>query len=258
MNSQTPPENFTQTPPPQPERIPVAFKLPVGKPWATYTIIAVTVLIFGAQQLSQYLTSYDLPFIFGGKINQFILRGEVWRLFTPIFLHGSILHIAFNMYALFTIGPGLERHYGHNRFLILYFLCGYTGNVLSFLLTASPSLGASTAVFGLVAAEVVFIYQNRTLFGQRARSMLLNLFVVIAINFVFGLQPNMNIDNWGHLGGLAGGLIFAWFAGPRYKVQQTLTGLELKDSRTSRDLLWACLCSAGLFSAAVIGRFIAG
>ncbi len=257
MTSQPPPiQDPAQTN--NPSHIPVLFKTSKDKPWVTYVILGVAVFIYGLQALSLYLTGgqYDWPYILGGKVNELILRGQVWRLITPMFLHGSVLHIAFNMYALYSLGPGLERFYGHRRYLILYLVSGYAGNVLSFLLTSNPSIGASTAIFGLVAAESIFIYRNRMLFGSRARSMLLNLGMVVIVNLLFGLQPG--IDNWGHLGGLVGGLIFAWMAGPQYKIQQLQTGLELKDTNSNHEEWWGILWSAGLFTAIVIGRFLVG
>lgn len=238
-------------------QIPVTFHINKSKPWVTYTLLGVTVLIYGLQYLSTVLfNNNDIPYILGGKINELILQGQVWRLITPVFLHGSILHIAFNMYALFTIGPGLEQFFGRWRYLLLYFIGGYCGNVLSFLLSANPSIGASTAIFGLVSAEIVFIYRNRILFGSRARNMLINLGLVVVGNLLLGLQPG--IDNWGHLGGLIGGLLFAWFAGPHYKILPGQTGLELKDVHNRNEVVWGVLVSAGLFTALVIGRFLAG
>lgn len=241
-----------------PASVPVTFRLSKDKPWVSYVLLAVTIVIYGIQYYSLWATNnqYDFPYILGGKINELILAGQLWRLITPVFLHGSIAHLLFNMYALFTIGPGLERYYGHWRYLLLYFIGGYTGNVLSFLLSPNPSLGASTAIFGLVAAEIVFIYRNRFLFGKRSQAMLANLAIVVVVNFLFGLQPG--IDNWGHLGGLVGGLVFAWFAGPHYKIQQNQTGLEIQDQHARHEALWGTLLSAGLFTAAVIGRFLVG
>jgi rhomboid protease GluP len=257
MNSTPPPEYETPTPPPEQTQVPVAFHINKGKPWVTYTLMGVTIFIYALQLLSQYLfKNYDFPYLLGGKINSLILAGQVWRLITPMFLHGSILHIAFNMYALFTIGPGLEQFYGKKRYLLLYFISGYCGNVFSFIFTTANSIGASTAIFGLVAAEIVFIYRNRILFGNRSKNMLLNLGFVVIVNLALGLQPG--IDNWGHLGGLAGGLLFAWFAGPHYKVMPSQMGLELKDANTNHDVVWGTLLSAGLFTAIVIGRFLAG
>lgn len=243
-----------------PTRIPVTLRAAAEKPIVTYTLLGVTILIFALQYLSQSLSAnnYDWPYLLGAKVNELILAGQVWRLITPVLLHASILHIGFNMYALFVIGPQLEKFYGHWRFMLLYLVAGFTGNVLSFVLSPKVSLGASTAVFGLIAAEAVFIYRNRKLFGDKARGMLINLGVVILVNLLLGLQPG--IDNWGHLGGLAGGLIFAWVAGPVFKMSVSVDSqnYQLLDSRGKKEVLWGFMLSAGLFLAVVIGRFLAG
>jgi rhomboid protease GluP len=250
-----------ESPQPGEVRVPVTMRAAVNKPVVTYTILVVTILVFGLQWLSQTTTSgQDWPFALGGKINEFILQGQLWRLITPVLLHGSLMHIAFNMYALFVIGPSLERHYGHYRFLMLYLIGAFAGNTLSFVLSPNPSLGASTAIFGLVAAEAVFIFKNRQLFGSRARSMLINLGLIIVVNLALGLGVQSGIDNWGHLGGLIGGFIFAWVAGPIYKVEPIAgpTGFELLDSRTKNEVWWGFLLSGGLFAAVVIGRLLVG
>jgi rhomboid protease GluP len=240
-------------------RVPVVLRANARKPTVTYVLMAVTIVIYGLQFLSEKLlgTGYDLPFFYGGKINEFILQGQVWRLITPALLHGSIIHLAFNMYALFIIGPSLERFYGHKRFFLLYLIGAYAGNVLSFLLSANPSLGASTAVFGLVAAEAVFIYRNKKMYGSKARSMLINLMLIIAVNLFLGLSPNSSIDNWGHLGGLVGGLIFSWFAVPFFALQTNeLGGYELTDISSKQKTWWGLIISVGLFTILVILKFI--
>jgi len=170
-------------------------------------LIIFILLIYALQLASEYLTGYDLLFIYGGKINEAILAGEVWRLITPVFLHSSILHIVFNMYALYILGRRSESVYGHARFTLLYFLSAFGGNVLSFVLSPSPSLGSSTAIFGLLAAEGVFIFQNRRLFGKRTKSMLSNIIMVLFLNLAIGFSPSLNIDYFGHLGGLLPDLI---------------------------------------------------
>lgn len=187
----------------------------------SFYIIGITVVVFLLQYFSQQFFSYDYPALFGAKINSLILQGQIWRFITPILLHGSILHIAFNMYALFSIGPSLERRYGIKSFLSLYLISGLWGNTLSFLFSQNASLGASTAIFGLIAAQGVYVYKNRFLLGKAARPMLMNILMVIAINLMLGLSPG--IDNWGHLGGLFGGLLYAWFAGPTYGIESTIT-----------------------------------
>jgi rhomboid protease GluP len=150
-------------------------------------------------------------------------------------LHGSILHIGFNMYALNAFGTGLERRYGHGRFLLLYILGGFAGTVFSFLFSCAFSIGASGAIFGLVAAEGIFLFQNRKLFGSRVRQALNNVIFVVAINLFLGLQPG--IDNWGHMGGLVGGLIFAFFTGPQLEVQGISSNLQVVDLREPRDVI---------------------
>ncbi len=137
------------------------------------------------------------------------------------------------MYALLIFGPELERAYGHWRYLALYFLAGFAGNVLSFIFTPADSLGASTAIFGLVAAEAVFVYQNRDLFGKRTRQVLLNLLLVVVVNFALGLTPGSLVNNFGHLGGLIGGAIFAWFARPAMVPWKAST-LQSRWSTTAR------------------------
>ncbi len=255
-----PPSEINQEPPTaaQPQMVQVPVPGGVKTPSVTYVILGLTILVYLLQLLSQQLlgANIDLPVIFGAKVNNLILQGQVWRLITPILLHGSIYHIGFNMYALFVLGPSLERAYGHWRYLTLYLLGGFAGNTLSFLFSPSTSVGASTAIFALVAAEVVFIYRNRKMFGARARGMLVNLGVIIVVNLALGLNPG--IDNWGHLGGLLGGTIFAWIAGPLYQLGFGANGYELQDTHAGPRVKWGALLTFGVFAAIVTGRILAG
>ena len=226
----TPPEGIQTARP-----VRIAVRIPKRKPIVSYSILGVTVLFFILQNVSLQVFNQDLLLIFGAKINQAIIAGQVWRLFTPMLLHASILHIAFNMYALYALGPQLERYYGHWRFLALYILSGFAGNLASFYMSPATSLGASTAIFGLIAAQGIFVYKNRSLFGKNSRSLLINIISIILLNLALGLSPQ--IDNWGHLGGLLGGLSIAWFAGPVLKVQQVGEEFELKDQNQSSKIL---------------------
>lgn len=228
-------ESFEAAPqPPAPPSHPVISENLVS-PIVTYTLVAVTVIIYILQAATQALMGYDLPAILGMKVNDYILQGQLWRLLTPMFLHGSILHIGFNMYALVIFGSELERRFGHARFLLLYVLGSFGGNVLSFLISANPSLGASTSVFGLLGAEIVFYYHNRELFGAGARRALQNVITLAAINLLMGLSPG--IDNWGHLGGLVAGLIFTWFGGPKLALTGQYPFLKVTDERSISDQL---------------------
>ncbi len=229
-DNQTPPE-YPQTP--QPQRVQLA--VPTSRPYATYVLLGVTVFIYLLQVLGQAF-NFDIVTGLGVKEDSLIRAGQLWRLVTPVFLHASLLHIGFNMYALFLYGRSVEARFGHGRFLLLYFLSGYAGNVLSFLLTPNPSLGASTAIFGLLAAEAVFIIQNRGMIGRQADRALINLFVIAAINLFIGFSTS-GVDNFGHLGGLLGGVLFTWFGGPHWKVEGIFPSLRLVDEREGHGSL---------------------
>ncbi|MEW6241054.1 MAG: rhomboid family intramembrane serine protease [Chloroflexota bacterium] len=228
--NETPASPLTPEPAaPVPARI--SLRLPSSLPRVMYAILGLTI------------ATYVLQFIFpqiidlGEKNNSLIRAGQLWRLITPVLLHGPIWHIGFNMYALFALGSGLERRFGHVRFLSLYLLAGFAGNVLSFLVTDANSIGASTSIFGLIAAEGVFLYQNRKLFGEEARQAIGNVVSVAAINLFIGFSSGGYIDNWGHIGGLLGGLIFTWFGGPLWEVEGMYPLLRLVDRRGNADLL---------------------
>ena len=183
-----------------------------AKPVVAYALIGISIAIYLLQVLTKWQFGLDIPAALGVKANAQIMAGQYWRLFTPALLHGSPVHIFFNMYALYVIGFGLEKRFGHLRFALLYIAGAFAGNVLSFLLSANPSLGASTSIFGLLGAELVFYYKNKELFGPNAKRAIQQVVTVAAINFIIGLTPG--IDNWGHLGGFLGGLLYAWISGP--------------------------------------------
>ena len=230
----------------QPRTVQVA--VPNVKPYATYVLLGLTVFIYLLQLAGQYLLpstlaasfvraygTSDIVAVLGEKINALIRAGQIWRLITPVFLHDSVLpygllHIGFNMYALYLFGRGLEARFGHVRFILLYFLSAYAGNVLSFLITPNPSLGASTAIFGLLAAEGMFIIQNRQLLGSRAGRALMNVLYMAGINLLIGFSTT-GIDNFGHLGGMLGGVLFTWFGGPRWKMEGLYSSPKIVDER---------------------------
>jgi rhomboid protease GluP len=235
----------------------VRVSMPASAPIVTYTIVGITVLVYFLQLGSVSLLGYanaasqmDWLEAYGARINDLIRAGQVWRFLTPMLLHASIPHILFNMYALVVFGVGLERHFGHWRFLLLYILAGFTGNVLSFVLSSGYSVGASTAIFGLVGAEGIFLYQNRKLFGSQFGRAIGNVIFVVAVNLLLGLTPG--IDIWGHVGGLVGGLIFAWFAGPLLDVEGIVPALHLADRREPREVLTGAAVTFLIFGALAV------
>lgn len=252
LRSRTPEAELPPAEAPAPQQVRVQVRS--GRPTFTYTIIGVTIVVFFLQWLTQSMYGYDLVAALGVKNNDLILQGQVWRLFTPVLLHANLLHIGFNMYALYVFGPELEHNYGHWQFLTLYVVSGFAGVVGSFAMTSAPSLGASTAVFGLLGALGVFAYQNRILFGSRARQALTNIVVIAAINLLIGLSPD--IDNWGHLGGLIGGTLVAWFGGPVLRVVGGPLEFHLENRRNPNALWRASLSVFLLFAALTLGIFL--
>ena len=130
------------------------------------------------------------------------LDGQWWRLFTSVFLHYSVLHILFNMYVLWVIGPDLERVLGHLRFLVLFVVAGFGGAVASYWLSPSNtvSVGASGAIFGLMGA--VFVV------GKALRADVNQVLVLIGINLAIGFVIS-GIDWRAHIGGLVTGAAVA-------------------------------------------------
>jgi rhomboid protease GluP len=151
----------------------------------------------------------------GAKRSDLIVAGQLWRLVTPIFLHIGLLHLAFNSYAIYVIGPQVECFFGPRRFLSIYLLSGIYGVLMSFAFSPVPSAGASGAIFGLIGTLAVFFYRYRNAFGERGRRQLQSTLLVIAFNLVLTFSAS-RIDVWGHIGGLTAGAVLGWYLTPRY------------------------------------------
>jgi membrane associated rhomboid family serine protease len=141
------------------------------------------------------------PYVPGGAEHG-VAAGEWYRLVTAMFVHYGLLHLLLNMYALWILGRDLERVLGPLRFTALYLLAGLGGNVAAYFLTApnAATAGASTAVFGLMAAIFVIL--------KRLNLSVAPILPVIVINVIFTFTI-ANISVAGHLGGLAVGAIVA-------------------------------------------------
>jgi hypothetical protein len=129
------------------------------------------------------------------QINALILQGQWWRLVTPAFLHGNLVHLAVNCYSLYSLAPIVETLSGGPRLAAVYLAAAVAGNVASFYGSAAPSLGASGAVFGVGGALAVYFYRNKGIYGKRSDAVLRQLGNTLFINLVFGMT-NARIDNW--------------------------------------------------------------
>lgn len=129
------------------------------------------------------------------------LDGDWYRLVSAMFLHAGVLHLAFNMLALYWLGTVVEHSLGTARFLLVYFVSGLAGSAGALLLTdpGQPTVGASGAIFGIMGALLVLEYVATGSFAGQAMSLIvLNLALTFAI-------PNISVG--GHIGGLIGGIL---------------------------------------------------
>ncbi|MCP2032999.1 membrane associated rhomboid family serine protease [Okibacterium sp. HSC-33S16] len=176
------------------------FSRSTEKPVVTYSIIALTALVFllqlipglGITDRLLYAGLYSYPFAF-----------EPWRMLTTALVHSQnfILHVGLNMYSLWLFGQALEPMLGRARFLTLYVISAFAGS-LGVLFLSAPNqavVGASGAIFGLMGA---FLVIQRKLGGNMN-----GLLVLVGINLVIGFIPGTNVAWQAHVGGLIGGAL---------------------------------------------------
>lgn len=133
---------------------------------------------------------------------------QYWRWVTGMFLHGGLLHIAFNMWALFDLGPLVESAYGRAKFLLIYVAAGVVGNVAASSF-GHLTVGASGALFGLLGVMITYGSRRHDQFAQQLRSQALRWAIYA---FAMGvLLPGT--DNVAHLGGALTGVILGWLVG---------------------------------------------
>ena len=182
-------------------------------PYITYFLIAVNIIF------------YVVPMLLGSDVYQYIIdaycihgpsirAGQYYRLLTGIFLHGNIVHLLFNCYALYVLGGQIESFFGKFKYIIIYLFSGLTGSLLSITLSGNVgSIGASGAIFGLMGSLLYFGYHYRVYLGNVIKSQIVPLILLnLAIGFI-----SSGIDNWGHIGGLIGGIVITMALGVKEK-----------------------------------------
>jgi rhomboid family protein len=213
-------------------------------PWVMLTILVVNVVVFvfeigvgDPDSLNQlFLSAGVVPVEFtrGVQVGPPPLLGMPWvTLFTSMFLHGGLLHIASNMLYLFVFGDNVEDRLGHLRFLIFYFLCGIAAGLTHIFFNAGssiPSVGASGAIAGVLAAylrlfpsaqvrTLLFIGPFITLPRIPAAFLILFWFVTQFLSGILSLgattEQTSGVAVWAHVGGFVAGLLLAQVMTPR-------------------------------------------
>jgi rhomboid protease GluP len=142
----------------------------------------------------------------GANYGPAVAEGQYWRPVTAMFLHGGIVHLLLNGYALYQLGSLFEIWLGSLRLLVTFFLTGIAGSIASIVFTQGISVGASGAIFGLLGALIAFLLRRREMLTPGAKSLLSQLVGWAVINVFFGFSVP-GIDNAAHLGGCAAGLL---------------------------------------------------
>lgn len=147
--------------------------------------------------------TFDLWFTLS-QYNSAVLNGEIWRLFTSIFLHADFLHLLSNMYGLFVFGITVESFFTKKAYLFAYIACGIVGSVFTLLLfpPETISIGASGAIFGLMAISFMIL-------ARRDSRVFLFGLIYIAISISNSFQPG--IGTWAHVFGFITGLFFGFW-----------------------------------------------
>jgi rhomboid protease GluP len=173
-------------------------------------ILVINTLMLVIMEVSGGSRQLPVLYRFGGQVNRAVLAGQYWRLFTPMFLHIGFMHFLFNSLALIYFGRIVELMYGRARFLAIYLISGYFGNIL-FLAFGSPnviSAGASGAIFGVIGAHIPL---NRQLRQSRMftslRHAVAGIGYVVWI-FFWSMGPMVNV--LAHLGGILSGIVLGF------------------------------------------------
>jgi rhomboid protease GluP len=147
----------------------------------------------------------ELILRFGSGASPLTLAGEWWRIVTPIFLHGSLLHFFFNTYVLVQLGPLVESEHRTERFWVVYLACGIAGSALSQLARPVNTVGASGAIFGLMGLLLVYAWRRGGSLGAHIKQMLLQYAFFVVIFSL--LSTSARIDHWNHFGGFLAGVV---------------------------------------------------
>lgn len=175
----------------------------------TYVIIVLNVLVY---IVTSYLSgsimdsNLNVLIFMGAKVNYLIAGGEYYRLFTCMFLHAGILHLGVNMYSLYMMGTFIEKIYGRFKYIIIYIVSGLFSSILSYIFSSAVSVGASGAIFGLLGASLVFALKMK---HSVAKDFIANIAAIIIMNLIIGFSA-ANVDNFGHIGGLIGGIFVTY------------------------------------------------
>lgn len=186
-------------------------------PYVTYALIIINIIIFLLMYIFGNGSEDTLTLIKFGALNKIAVVDyhEYYRIITSAFLHIGILHLVFNMYALYILGKEIENYFGKIKYIFIYLISAVVGSLISLLFISENTIsaGASGAIFGLMGALLYFGYNYRAMLNNAITKQILPL---IVLNLLIGFIAS-DINNFAHLGGLFGGFIASVAVGVKYK-----------------------------------------
>jgi rhomboid protease GluP len=150
-------------------------------------------------------------------------QGQVYRLFTAMFMHAGLLHVLLNANLLYILGWPLEKTIGHWRFLTIYLAGGLIGGLVHVFLSKPDAggLGASTALYAVLGANWIMLHRRRAVLGRWERAYLYGIVTLGMAGLIVGIALDrgalsipIQAGNWGHFGGLLAGFVMGWFVFP--------------------------------------------
>jgi len=197
-----------------------------GRPeFATLVLLLILAVVYLVGNVFLPGELQDKFLLWAGNSPDTIRDHEWWRLFTALFLHANLLHLAMNGAGLWIFGSAVEKTMGHWRFLVIFLVAGVLGNLASaFQAHYDVAIGASGGIFGVIGAFVVSVWRLRSpMYFALRRRLLLVLALMVASDFTIGgLEPQ--VDNLAHVGGFVAGIALIYLLGPkeRYTRRQDL------------------------------------
>jgi membrane associated rhomboid family serine protease len=179
----------------------------------------------------------------GADYRPYVIHGEYWRLFTCMFLHGGLMHVALNMYGLLFVGIFLEPVMGRGKYAFGYLFTGIAASLTSIWWhTATVSVGASGAVFGMYG--IFFALLTTSFFrGGFGKPFLISTVIFIVFNLLLGLTPG--IDNAAHIGGLLSGILIGYALYPSIKKEMKKRQAQAaEEERAAMAAAWASIEAA--------------
>jgi len=211
----------------------VDFERRMGRvPPVTIATLALLALIFVAEIRMGALASKEAIIAMGALARERVVAGEYWRLLTAPWLHGGTEHLVGNGIALYILGMVCEAAFGRAQLVVLYVLSGLGGSLVSMLVSAGPSVGASGAIFGLQGAAIVLLRRERDRLLVRDRRVGFVL-LIWAIYTIAGGLTDPFIDNGAHIGGALGGALIALRLRP-----VVLSPMPAEEAAVVRRWLW--------------------